>query len=271
MPYESVNGVSLYCEVTGEGDPVALIHGAWVDHASWSACAKKLSERHTVLTYDRRGHSASTNIDGADTVKWDADDLLALTQSLGMQPFCAVGNSSGGSVAMHATLTQPAAITSVSAHEPPLMNLLGATAETKAMRDAFFEVVQPVVASLAAGNIDDGARTFAEVVSGEMGAWDALTPDERRLMVTNGLTFLHEFNDQDAIGIDCALLAQTGVPLLLTRGEVSSPAFAMVVDELASRLPAATVVDIPNAGHEPHITHPDEYARLQSDFFAHVG
>ncbi len=54
-----VNGVELFREFQGEGEPLVLVHGSWVDHFNWQGVAPGLAGSFRVLTYYRRGHSQS--------------------------------------------------------------------------------------------------------------------------------------------------------------------------------------------------------------------
>lgn len=56
------------------------------------------------------------------------------------------------------------------------------------------------------------------------------------------------------------------MPTLLTRGGESPPMFASVVAKVAGALPRAEVVEFPEAGHVPHVTHPEAYAAAVVDF-----
>ena len=56
-----VNGVALYYEEQGEGDPVILIHGGFASSASWQAVLPHLVDGFRVITPDSRGHGRSTN------------------------------------------------------------------------------------------------------------------------------------------------------------------------------------------------------------------
>ena len=54
-----INGVNLHYELIGSGDLLLLVHGSWGDHFEYDQIVPALAERFRVLTYDRRGHSAS--------------------------------------------------------------------------------------------------------------------------------------------------------------------------------------------------------------------
>jgi pimeloyl-ACP methyl ester carboxylesterase len=57
VPYAKANGIGLYYELKGSGEPVVLVHGSWGDATSWRFVVTGLAERFRVLAYDRRGHS----------------------------------------------------------------------------------------------------------------------------------------------------------------------------------------------------------------------
>ena len=59
MTVARVNGVDLYYEVHGAGEPLVLVHGSWSDAATWRQVVPAMADSFRVLVYDRRGHSRS--------------------------------------------------------------------------------------------------------------------------------------------------------------------------------------------------------------------
>jgi pimeloyl-ACP methyl ester carboxylesterase len=78
--------VELYYELSGSGEPLVLVHGSWGDHHNWDPVVGSLSQSFQVLTFDRRGHSASERPAGQGSVFEDADDLAGLLEELGLTP-----------------------------------------------------------------------------------------------------------------------------------------------------------------------------------------
>ena len=85
MPTKTINGAELYCEMSGDGDPLVLVHGGWIDATSWDLVVPAFAEHYRVLTYDRRGHSRSRR-PPAGSRRDDEDDLIALLETLDLAP-----------------------------------------------------------------------------------------------------------------------------------------------------------------------------------------
>src|SRR5918992_1380354 len=109
MPRLRVNGVELYYEVIGEGDPLVLVHGGWGDHTSWRLVVDEFARSYQIVTYDRRGHSQSDRVSAPDVFRAHEEDLDALIEKLGIAPAHVVGNSIGGSIALRLGSRRPAA------------------------------------------------------------------------------------------------------------------------------------------------------------------
>jgi pimeloyl-ACP methyl ester carboxylesterase len=107
VPLLEVNGVRLFVEESGTGDPLVLVHGSWVDRQTWGLVEKDLARRFRVVSYDRRGHSGSDDSATPGTRRDDEDDLAALVEVLGLAPANVVGNSFGGSIALGLAARRP--------------------------------------------------------------------------------------------------------------------------------------------------------------------
>jgi esterase len=59
MPEIHVNGVTLYYEERGAGEPILCIHGTGSSSVLWRDAAAELAKRGRAIVYDRRGFSRS--------------------------------------------------------------------------------------------------------------------------------------------------------------------------------------------------------------------
>src|SRR3954454_21462698 len=124
MAIAQVNGVNLFFEVHGDGEPVVLVHGSWVDTTSWDQVVEGLAASFRVLIYDRRGHSKSERLQQQGSMDEDGDDLADLLEMLSFAPAHVVANSLGGNIALRLAARRPELFKSMTCHEPPLFSLL---------------------------------------------------------------------------------------------------------------------------------------------------
>jgi pimeloyl-ACP methyl ester carboxylesterase len=107
VPKASVNGLNLFYEIEGEGEPVVLIPGFAAGRWIWFKQTTELSRRFRVIIFDPRGVSASDKPEGSQTIALLADDVAHLLQSIGIESAHIVGASFGGFVAQEFALKYP--------------------------------------------------------------------------------------------------------------------------------------------------------------------
>ncbi|MDV6012374.1 alpha/beta hydrolase [Haloechinothrix sp. LS1_15] len=258
---DRADGARLRWWRVGRGEPILLVHGSFDDHLSWSPLLSQLASRADVTSYDRRGHSASTAPRGQGSIRADADDLLAVLDTVIGGPAHLVGHSYGGSVALLAAAMRRDAVRSLAVYEPPLYGLLDHNPVAKVFGAETGVWMSHAAELIRAGNPAQGARIFAEKVGFGKGSWDGLfTREQRMTMVSNAHTWLDQYNDPTGRSVDIATLAWARFPITLLTGERTFELNRMVTAELAERLPLARSVTIPGAGHAGHLTHPVEFA-----------
>ncbi|MDZ7728115.1 MAG: alpha/beta hydrolase [Dehalococcoidia bacterium] len=98
MPTARVNGVELYYEESGSGDPLLFISGLGRDHLSWALVTPHFEQERRCIVFDNRGTGKSEVPPGPYTIEEMADDTAALIRELGIGPTDVVGVSLGGSV-----------------------------------------------------------------------------------------------------------------------------------------------------------------------------
>jgi len=267
MPTSQVNGVRIYWEIAGDaGDPLVLVHGSWGDHQNWASVVPALSRSFRVLTYDRRGHSRSERPAGQGSVRDDVTDLAALLEALRLAPAHVAGNSFGAAIALRLAAARPELLRCLIVHEPPLFGLLKGEADAGPALAAAQARISAVVSLLAAGDWTGGARQFVETIAFGPGAWPELPEAVRETFVANAPTWLDEMHDPEALELDLGGLRAFLRPALLSTGDQSPPFFPLVIRRIASALPRAALRTYAGAGHVPHVSHPEEYVRVLTEF-----
>jgi pimeloyl-ACP methyl ester carboxylesterase len=266
MPRHPINDIELYYELTGAGDDaIVLVHGSWTDHVSWQLVAPAFAARHTVLTYDRRGHSRSVAPIGAPgTRRQHENDLAALIETLDLGMVTLVGNSYGGSIVLGLVSERPDLVRCAVVHEPPLLHVTHSDPGLGADLAEVDEVIGGVVELLQAGNTMRGVQLIVEHVLGP-GAWQMIPDDTRRTFITNAATFVEMIADRAWAEVPTA----SAVPVLLTDGDASPSWLPGIVDALASTgYPQAARHTFTGAGHMPHLTHPADFVSAVESFAA---
>ena len=109
-----VNGIEMYYEITGEGEPLILLHGWSQSGATWNRVADDFAKHFQVIVPDLRGHGATNNPSGEYyTMKQLAFDVYALLDHLEIGTANAMGISMGGGTLLHMATQQPDRIDSM--------------------------------------------------------------------------------------------------------------------------------------------------------------
>lgn len=269
MPYVEANGVRLFYESTGEGEPLVFAHGSWGDHHNWDLVAPSFAGSFRVIAYDRRGHSDSERPASQGSFDEDADDLAALIVALGIRPAFVVGNSGGSIIALKTAIRHPEVIRALVVHEPPAVKLLDGKPEFAAALAGFDSRIQPVAELLSEQRWEEAAKLFANTLAIGPEAWESsMTPQLRATFVRNAPTFWDELHDADGLNLDLDQLAAFPRPVLLTAGSASAPFFAAVAAAIAAAVPAVRYQLLEGVDHVPHLSAPDLYLQRVTGFLA---
>ena len=106
--YAPVNGLKMYYEVHGAGQPVVLLHGAFMTITNnWDGWIGDLSKTRKVIAVEMQGHGRTADISRDLTSENLADDVAALLKYLKIPRADLIGYSMGGEVAMQCAIRHP--------------------------------------------------------------------------------------------------------------------------------------------------------------------
>ena len=109
--YVSVNGLNMYYEVHGKGQPLVLLHGAFsAIGTSFGKILPQLAETRQVIAFELQAHGRTADMDRPLTSESMADDVAAAIQQLGLQRADIFGYSMGAFVALNIVLRHPEAV-----------------------------------------------------------------------------------------------------------------------------------------------------------------
>jgi pimeloyl-ACP methyl ester carboxylesterase len=107
MSHTDVNGVSLYYEEHGSGEPLVLLHGGLGAGAGFEAILPALGAARRVIMVDLQAHGGTADVDRPLRPETMADDVAALIEHLGLPRADVMGYSLGGQVALRTAIQHP--------------------------------------------------------------------------------------------------------------------------------------------------------------------
>ncbi|WP_298732987.1 alpha/beta hydrolase [uncultured Chitinophaga sp.] len=105
--YAPVNGLQLYYEIYGNGEPLVLLHGGLGAIEMFGTNLQVLARSRQVIAVDLQGHGRTADIDRPLNVAFMADDIAGLLKHLGIQQADIMGYSLGGGVALQTAIRHP--------------------------------------------------------------------------------------------------------------------------------------------------------------------
>lgn len=248
----------IYYEVAGEGPALLLLHAAFTGSRMWDDQWAAFGERHTAIRYDMRGYGRST---APETPVSRREELYRLLEHLGVSRVTLIGCSLGGAVALDAALERPelvAGLVIVSAvpggfemqGEPPplLLEMFGAVEQRDLDRASELQMrVWIDGPSRQPGQADAGVRRRAAEMS-------------RRALETGGFALAVLAPPPDPLDPPAAQrLDQIDAPTLIVAGALDDPELLRAAGAMASAIPGAQKVIIPNAAHLPNMEQPEAF------------
>jgi pimeloyl-ACP methyl ester carboxylesterase len=105
--YAPVNGLKLYYEIHGTGEPLILIHGGVGATEMFSNIMPTLSSHRRVIAVDLQAHGRTADIDRPLSFEAMAGDVAGLIKYLGIEKADIMGYSMGGGVALRIAVQHP--------------------------------------------------------------------------------------------------------------------------------------------------------------------
>jgi len=105
--YADVNGLRLYFEVHGTGEPLVLLHGGVAGLAMLGTILPALAATRRVIAVELQGHGRTADVDRPLRYETMADDSAALLVHLGIERADVMGYSLGGGVALQTAFRHP--------------------------------------------------------------------------------------------------------------------------------------------------------------------
>ncbi len=116
MPTVPANGIDIYYEVQGEGEPLVLIPYLAADQACYAFQVAEYAKHFTCFTVDLRGAGLCDKPEGIYTTELLADDVAAFMRAVGIDRAHVSGLSLGAATGMWLAAKNPSLVKSLSLH-----------------------------------------------------------------------------------------------------------------------------------------------------------
>jgi len=259
--YVDVEGARLYYEAAGEGEPVVLIHGGFLDRRMWDGQFEAFAVEHRVIRYDVRAHGLSRTDSMAFADHEDLHDLLA---ALDVPGATLIGLSMGGQIAIDFALTYPEMTRALVLVGP---GLSGYPFDS--------ESIEEYIGALTSAFESGGLAAASEIFTRYWCDGPEREPSEVDPAVRGKVLAMLEGSEQrwrywqlsqqldpPAFG----RLAEIEVPTLAIVGSIDMPDVLRIVDLVAEQVPGARKVVIPDVAHMVNMEKPQEFNDIALEF-----
>lgn len=265
MRVRTDDGVGLEVETLGAGPPLVMLHGINGAKEDFADHLPRFAEHTSAVVFDHRGHGASDKPDALDAYSLDrlAADAIAVIDSLGFDRVRLVGHSMGGMVARRLVLAHPDRVDALVLMDtwsgpPSTIDLAMAEAAAEVALTEGMDVLRVMLDEADVLGSEADRRVRAErpgyIEFGER-KWADCAPAAYAALLR---AIVAQPSELDAMRtISC--------PTLVVVGEQDT-AFLDDSSAMASTVPDASLVVIPDAGHSPQFEAPEAWFEALDGF-----
>ncbi len=240
MPTLERNGVNIYYEIHGSGPTVLLTHGYSATAEMWKPNIAALSPRYRLILWDMRGHgqSDSPNDPTAYSEEATVADMAALLDAYSVEQAVIGGLSLGGYMSLAFHLAHPGRVKAL------MLLDTGPGYKRDEPRGGWNKRSETTAREYETKGLAALGRS-AEVLASNHRSAQGLAHAARGMLAQRDARVI---NSLDSIK----------VPTLVLVGAKDEP-FLAATDYMASKIPGATKIVIPDAGHAANIDQPEAF------------
>lgn len=262
MSIVHVNGVQLYYEMQGEGEPLVLVVGFGGDLSTWAGIRVSLAKHYRVILFDNRGVGRSEVPDGPYSIEQMAQDTRALCEYLNIQSAYFMGNSMGGHIVQMLAYQYPSlvkkAVISNSVMNPKV--------PFRVFAEGKLELIKAGAPLSAIVKISCSQGFSYQFLS---------QPGQMEKLIELAKNNPYPFNIRGYEGQSAALNAfnstewahKISVPVLVMGADQDLIFREELVRALAAAIPGAQYHSFKNCGHIPYLEYPEEFVQTMVEFF----
>lgn len=272
MPHaETRDGVTLYYEETGAGEPLIFVHEFAGDARSWEPQVRHFSRRYRCITFNARGYPPSEV--PQDPSKYSQEhaylDILCVMDHLDLEQAHIVGLSMGGFAALHFGLNQPDRALSL------VVAGCGYGAE-RDQRESFKRETEATADLIESDGAEAFANTYAQgptrvqFQNKDPRGWAEFRNQLAEHSLQGAASTMRgvQRNRPSIFDLEEPMRALK-VPTLIVTGDEDEPCLMPNIF-MKRTIPSAALVVLPNTGHTINIEEAELFNRVLDDFIIQV-
>jgi pimeloyl-ACP methyl ester carboxylesterase len=271
VSFVNSDGVRLYVEETGSGDPIVFVHELHSDYREWEAQVRYFSRSYRSITFNARGYPPSDVPDHPRLYGFPhvVHDIAAVLQGLGISKAHVVGSSMGAYAALHFGWMYPEMACSLVVagvgSGSPAADRAAFVADAEATAQAYLEQGAAAVAEVAART-----PTRLHLLRKNPGAFDEFLSHLRQHSAEGkARTLLGYQARRPSLQDFHKELSALQIPVLLIAGDEDEPCIETTL-WLKKTLPNAGLWICPHSGHAVNLEEPAAFNRTVEEFFRHA-
>ncbi len=254
-----VNDIEMYYEISGQGEPLVLIHGLGSSTRDWEDFIPLLPN-FQIITLDLRGHGQTTKPKGPYSIKMFANDIITLLKHLDIDSAHVLGISLGGAIALQISVDYPDSVKSTT--------IINSTAEI--LLDSFKMKMEAFKRKLIVKLV--GMKKMGEVLAPRL----FIKPEQeeqRQKLITR-------WAENDKKAYLSAMGALMGWSVMKDLPNIKCPALVVGSDgdystsevkkEYTTLIPNAKFVEIQDARHAVTAEKPQELSKIVLEFLSTI-
>ncbi len=248
------DGVAIDYTISGSGYPLLFSHGYGATGQMWRSQTEAFSSKYQFITWDMRGHGASDSPELAGQYSEAATvaDMAAILDTIGAKQAVIGGLSLGGYMTLAFYHAHPERCRAL------ILCDTGPGYKNPVAREGWNETAERRAVAFETRGLDAlGRSPEVEQTRGGHRSAQGLANAARGM--------LKQFDSRII-----EVLPAITVPVLLIVGANDTP-FLGGTDYMASKIPGARKVVIPDAGHSSNIDQPEQFNTAVLDFLAQIG
>jgi 3-oxoadipate enol-lactonase len=253
------SGSTLSYVDVGEGIPIILIHGLFLDHTAFAEQIDTFNDRYRIIAIDIHGHGASSELDRSMSLDEMAEDYFDLVQQLGIQQAIWGGVSLGGMTSLRIAIRHPEAVLGL-----VLLN-------TNAGKGAGKKVpsVEGLNAPLTMRFLWHTQFLKMKVLQAGLFGWTTLEtkPDLQRIWVEkmkpiSSKSMKHSIESVLSANSILEQLSSIQVPTIIAGGSEDTALPMSASRDIHEKIGNSILIEIPQCGHSTPIEQPEKVTEL---------